>query len=893
MRLRVAALAASLAVTAGGSTPLFRVSAQDTPGDGIPPFLLRLERVVQQGDRAAYDALLTESADRDRAGEFIDAELIPGMTRAVIQERDRGPLAGTVPGGGYSLVVDAFEEYGDRARVSTWWLDVQRNRDPAGADAEWLIADQGRLSSVEDLYRISLNPAKQFTAHNLEFRDEDLTLTLTEGSVFVSDIDRGTTALVMIGRGDMSFRPTPLTEKSQVKIFSGAEALATRFDAAYIRIWPDDFDRLISSEQLVSRPVDQSDFRAADRIFREDSAKSYTLELGDLSRDTWSLVPRPRDIVAEIHTRRFATLTYSRSPSAHDDISLYDRNGHKTIALYSSALNEQLAVLPGSEADDANLKVWHYDIDVSATPDRRWLEGRARLSIRVGAAPINSLTLRLAEPLVVRSIVSDEYGRLFNMRVKGQDSVVVSLPTTLAQGAELTLAVTYAGRLELDAPDVESIAAGQRGVRPPPDLPMIGVLERPEPNFVYSSQSNWYPRPSADHYATAKLRITVPADLACVASGERDAESPVLVTADDSSRRKVYVFNAEQPLRYLAFVVSRFADAGTSTTERLKVSVEANPGHGKHGRDVANRAVDIARFYQSLLDDAPYPSFTVALVESDRPGGHSPGYFALLNQPRSPLPSFPRRYDPASFANYPDFFLAHELAHQWWGQAVGWRTYHEQWLSEGFSQYFAAMYAQQRGPDDPGSNTVFRDMMRQMRKWAIDKADQGPISLGYRLGHIQSDSRITRALVYDKGALVLHMLRGLVGDDAFFRGLRLFYRTWRFRSAGTVDFQAAMERESGRSLSRFFEQWIDGSTLPRLNFSYRVDGGSVVLHLDQVGELFDVPVTVTLQYTDRAAADVLVPVTDRSVDLRVPLAGTLRAADISKDDLSLASIVKN
>jgi hypothetical protein len=896
---RVAALAASLAVTATGSGP---VSAQDIPGDGIRPFVLRLERVVRQGDGAAYHAMLAESADRGRAAGFVDSELIPGMTRVVIQERDRGPLAGTMPGDGYTIVVDAFEEYGDRARVSTWWLQLKRNRDAAGTDGEWLIADQGRLSSVEDLYRLSLDPTKQFTAHNLEFRDEDLTLTLTEGSVFVSHSDQGTTAVVLLGRGDMSFRPTPLTERSQVKIFSGAEALETRFDAAYLRINPFDFDRLISTRQLVSRPVDPGDFRAADRIFREDSTKSYSLEFGDLSRDTWSLVPRPGDLVAEIHTRRFDTLRYSRSSSAREDISLVDRNGRKTIALYSSSLHGRLDAPPVGEEDAADFTVWHYDIDVSSFPERRWIEGRARLSIRVGGNPISNLTLRLAESLVVRSVVSDEFGRLFSMRVKDQHNVVVSLPATLSRGAELALTVTYSGRLDPQPADAESAGAGQGGG---PPLDGGDPLEQPEPSFVYSNQSNWYPRPAANHFATARLRITVPANLSCVASGEPDAASPSPGTANDSSRRKTYVFNAEQPVRYLAFVVSRFVTARNIATEHLNVSVEANPRQARRAREVAERAVDIARFYRSLLDDSPYPRFTVALVENDLPGGHSPAYFAVVNTPAARFAAFGRRNDPASFDNYPDFFLAHELAHQWWGQAVGWRTYHEQWLSEGFAQYFAAMYAQQRAPGgsggagnpgnpgNPGNNDVFRGVMRQMRKWAIDQTDQGPISLGYRLGHIQGDSRVMRALVYDKGALVLHMLRGLVGDDAFFRGLRSFYRTSRFRSPGTLDFQVAMEAEARRPLDRFFERWIYGSTLPRLSFSYRVEGGHVVLHIDQVGELFDVPVMVTLQYADRTSADVLVPVTDRSVDLRVPLTGTLRTADISKDDLSLASFVRD
>jgi Peptidase family M1 domain len=898
MRLQAAALVVSLAVTGGPSDPRWYavssgVSRQDTPGDSVQLFLVRLERIVQRGDAAAYVALLDESADRDRADRFVDGELIPGMTRAVLQERDRGPLPGTLSGDGFTVVVDAFEEFGDRARVSTWWLDLTRDRN-AAAGAEWLIADQGRLSSVEDLYRLSLNPAAQFTAHNLEFRDEDLKLTLPTGSVFVADTDQGTTALVLLGRGDMSFHPAPQTEKSQVRIFSNMDGIETRFDAAYLRINPGDFDRLISSRQLVSRPVDPSDFRAADRVFREDFPKSFSLDIGDLSRDAWSLLPRPGDLVAEIHTRKFDTLSYSRSSSAREDISLFNRDRRKTIAQYSSSLNERQDVPRGDEDDDTDFDVWHYDIDVSATPDRRWIDGSARLSIRVGAKPISSLTLRLAESLVVQSVVSEEYGRMFNMRVKDQNSVVVSLPATLPPGAELTLAVTYAGRLEPQTLDVETMAAGQIGATPQSDA--ADSLGRPEPSFVYSNQSNWYPRPSANHHATARLRITVPANLACVASGERDPESPAFVIAKDSSRQKVYVFNAVQPLRYLAFVVSRLDTARSIATDSLKVSVEANPGHAKRGRDLADRTVEIARFYQSLLEDVPYPTFTIALVEGDLPGGHSPGYFAVLNEPPSSLPPFASRNDPASFDNYPDFFLAHELAHQWWGQAVGWRNYHEQWLSEGFAQYFAAMYAGQRVPGGPGSlanSAAFRSVMRHMRKWAIDESDQGPISLGYRLGHIQGDSRIMRALVYDKGAIVLHMLRGLVGDDAFFRGLQRFYRASRFRSARTVDFRVAMEEEAGRPLGRFFDRWIYGSALPRLNFSYRVDGPDVVLHVEQVGDAYDLPITVTLQYADRTSADVLIPVTEPSVDVRVPLTGSLRTVDISKDDFSLASITKN
>ncbi|PYR39806.1 MAG: hypothetical protein DMF93_12835 [Acidobacteria bacterium] len=336
-------------------------------------------------------------------------------------------------------------------------------------------------------------------------------------------------------------------------------------------------------------------------------------------------------------------------------------------------------------------------------------------------------------------------------------------------------------------------------------------------------------------------------------------------------------FRRSSAVRYLAFILSRFVRIDPTnvavSSGTLRLDVQANPRQVRRGRDLGERANDIIRFYDSLIGDCPYPNFTLALVENDLPGGHSPAYFAALNQqlPTSPLVW---RNDPAAFNGFPDFFIAHELAHQWWGQAVGWRNYHEQWISEGFAQYFAALYAQRQKGDE-----VFASVLRQMRKWAIDQSDQGPVYLGYRLGHIRGESRVFRALVYNKGATVLHMLRR-------------FYWTSRFHKAGTDDFRQAMEQESGRPLRRFFDRWIYDSTLPKLKVGYRLDGSDVVLRVDQIGDLFDLPVTITLQYADRKPVDVVVRVSEQTVEQRVPLAGVLRGIEVSKDDGTLAEIVK-
>jgi hypothetical protein len=893
-----AAIALLALMCVGGVSPSSPATPHAQEDEGVRLLLARVEQIVQAGDTAGYVALLSQTADRARASEFVGSELMPGANRSVLQERDRTPLPGTLPGNGYRLMVDVIAEFGSRARVATWRLDVKRTGQ-AGTDREWTIADQERLSSVENIYKVGLNAAKQYAAHDLKVSSEDLDLTLLDGSLFVADIDLGVTGVVLLGRGTLNFHPAPATERGQVKIFCGNDALDTRFDAAFLRMNPADFDAVIGAAALQAVPVDPRELRRAQDVFRVEAAKSFVIDLGDLSREAWTLLPGQGDFLAEMRTRRFDTLTYAKSGAEAEDITLFDRKHHKNIALYPSKAKQARRGAFYNEDELVDYDVLDYDLDVAATPDRQWIDGRARIHLKVRAYVLGTLTFRLADPLVVQSIISYEYGRLFGIRVKNQNTLVVNLPTALGRDSELSVTITYAGRLEPQTPDRETIALFEGGQRSSTadDVPM---LIAPEPSFLYSSRSYWYPQAPVSDYATARMRISVPPNIDCVASGELEPGFPTLITGKETAQnRKLFVFTAAKPLRYLAFILSRFSRVETVTIgfpgepalagavyRSLNLSVEANPRQVQRGRELSGRAADIAMFYESILGDSPYSSFTVAVIESDLPGGHSPGYFAALNQ-QLPSSQLVWRNDPAAFSGYPDFFIAHEIAHQWWGQAVGWRNYHEQWLSEGFAQYFAAMYAQHQKGDD-----LFASVLRQFRKWGIDATDQGPIYLGYRLGHIRGESRVFRALVYNKGAAVLHMLRRLVGDEPFFRGLRRFYREQRFRKAGTEDFRAAMEKETGRPLERFFQQWIYGSAIPKIKLSYRVDGSDVVLHVDQIGDVFDVPVTVTLQYADRKPVDVVVAVTDRSAEQRVPLAGVLRGIEMSKDDGTLAEVVR-
>jgi hypothetical protein len=539
---------------------------------------------------------------------------------------------------------------------------------------------------------------------------------------------------------------------------------------------------------------------------------------------------------------------------------------------------------------------------------------------------------------------------LLFLRVRNQNTILVNLPGPVARDYEMTLNITYSGRIlkqtiqdeTIDlipgtasrdpGADVSSVARSaeeeQRGAQPD-DSPVVP----PEPKWLFSNRNYWYPQNQVSDYATARIRMTVPADYAVVASGMNEAGSPTSAppgTVEGSGRtvpRMTYGFVAPQPLRYLGFVVSRMSPVDSSTVavdikpsaaatappdmrgtatlaqqiSRLNaaaaippigarntvgLNIVANRRQEGRAREAMSTGADVLRLYGKLTGDIPYAGITLALVEDELPGGHAPGYFAMINNP-PPVTQISWRNDPAAFQNFPEFFLAHELAHEWFGQAVGWKNYHEQWLSEGFAQYFAALFAKEKRGE-----AAFRDVLRQFRKWALEDSDQGPVYLGYRLGHIKNEPRVFRAVIYNKGAGVLHMLRRLVGDEAFFSGLKAFYAENRYKKAGTDDLRRAMEAASKRDLNRFFDRWIYDSGIPKIRYSTSVEGQELVIRFEQSGDIYDVPVTVAVTYGDNKTAEFVVISDDASTEARLPLTGTVKSVEPNPDGAALAVFEK-
>ncbi|MCU0241464.1 MAG: hypothetical protein MUF51_03470, partial [Vicinamibacteria bacterium] len=323
--------------------------------------------------------------------------------------------------------------------------------------------------------------------------------------------------------------------------------------------------------------------------------------------------------------------------------------------------------------------------------------------------------------------------------------------------------------------------------------------------------------------------------------GGRPISSRVIV------RSSVQEYELDLPGKYFSVAVGRFTQVPSLTSAGVKLNAFGPSFARKETRRYLEAAGRILEFFTERFGPCPYNEINLALVDGLTPGGHSPPGMVLVSE-RSRRLKRNLRDDPADFTAYAYFVLAHELAHQWWGQGVAPSNYHERWLSEGMAQYSAALWT-----EETQGAEARRGVLASMRYWVWRMNDHGPISLGYRLGHIQRNSQIFRAIVYNKGGYVLHMLRQIVGDEAFFAALKELQRAHRFEKIGTGDLRAALEKASGYDLSAYFDVWIYQTALPLITVRREVhrEGHRYRVDFDFATENFPGPLPLRIDITHR------------------------------------------
>jgi hypothetical protein len=336
-------------------------------------------------------------------------------------------------------------------------------------------------------------------------------------------------------------------------------------------------------------------------------------------------------------------------------------------------------------------------------------------------------------------------------------------------------------------------------------------------DFYIDSQTRWFPVFEPHEPVQFDMFFKRPWQLQLISVGEKIADS---ISGGEGYSRWVTTF----PIPYASFNYGVFdtltiEEPGIPIVRVYRGKTHTGDLLGSHmkervGLDVAGSL----QFFTSVYGPIDYPEIRVTEIPYPR-GQGMPG---LLYLGWGTFQDEHRVWDAQ--------FRAHEVAHQWWGNLVLWDNYHDQWMSEAFSEFSGAWYVQHKLGDkeyfqilDEWRKDVTQKGKTKRGGWS-DGTEAGPIWLGHRLA--SSKSQDYDALVYSKGAYVIHMLRCMMrdweggSDDAFSDMMKDFVNSFRYKAANTDDFREVVERHIGEPMDWFFDQWVFDVNVPEFDFDW-------------------------------------------------------------------------
>ncbi|MGA2986020.1 MAG: M1 family aminopeptidase [Terriglobia bacterium] len=447
-------------------------------------------------------------------------------------------------------------------------------------------------------------------------------------------------------------------------------------------------------------------------------------------------------------------------------------------------------------------EVKNYVINAELLPSQHLLSAKARVDI-VPNTDITALAFELHSNLRVEKVV-DTMGQEVSFKQDGQ-TLNLSLINPLAAGKPASITVSYGGMLNsADGSPVEGIKVAYIG---------------PEGSYLLYA-GRWFPvSTNSLNRFSATMNITVPSDEAVIASGKvaAPAREPGKVT---------YTYEFENS-SFPGTVIAGNYVVQPATAIGADIAIYLKPGHEGLAAPYGDTAAKILAFYSDVF--GPLPNGHLALVEigDDTVGGYTaPGVVAIASRALT---------NPVNYR-----LLAHEISHLWWRCLVSPATPNDAFLDEGLAEYSKALYVQQAAGD-----AAFEDLMRDTAVGALTHEDVTPIA---QAGQLHEFTPEYQSIVFDKGAMVFHMLRWVIGDEAFHKTLRAMAEQYAWKSISTDQFQSLAEKVSKQELTFFFAQWVNSTGVPQFKRSWAVyrlpKGYQVVGKMQQDLDIFRMPVEV-------------------------------------------------
>lgn len=701
-------------------------------------------------------------------------------------------------------------------------------------------------------------------AENVAWKRDAGTFTFKSGKLtFAAPVAGRVLAAVFTGQGIFELDPPTGTDKRQIARFTKQPKLEDGFREAVFLFTDESFDEL---QKLVMVRAGGAEPGAAKIL--ESAQKNYQQHFNDW----WENHARGYFPIHNIAARMLADLTDPASKgffladisSEHYDRLFYHISWNRDGLLSPGLNNEEEVVLehhkggqysewwsgfhlgaeyartphPEHRVLVAHCRKENIDAEVSKS---NHLSATAEMEFEVPGGTLRVLALNLEGVLRIDSVADGAGGKLSfiqeDRKLDSDPSVV--LPQPAAAGQTYSIKISYREDSTYESRIVKQQGSG---------LYFVGARE------------SWFPSFGAfDDRTLFSLYFRSPKRFKFVATGRN-------LRMEKTTDSVESFWESEIPYSAVGFNYGDFVEksqedktltvtayAGREVPDELKALGHAidtaelaqGPGHGnleaQYGiarggfNTAANAQYAAAQSFQAFKLFEYYfgalPFKTISVTEQPQGffGQSWPTliYLPYLSLLDSTTRNSLRLSDTAEEREFFNLVAIHEMSHQWWGHMVGWKTYHDEWLSEGFAEFSAALYLKQF---EPKKLRGFWDLRRR-HLLQTDRAGHRPVDVGPLWLNGQTSAylerEVRRILVYEKGAYVLEMLRMLMEDPSaknsdarFIAMMREFVSTYTAKNASTADFQRVVEKHAQQPMDWFFNEWVYGTEVPHYEFSY-------------------------------------------------------------------------
>ncbi len=662
--------------------------------------------------------------------------------------------------------------------------------------------------SPEDVHRV----------RNVSIDREDLHIVLTDGVIgLIRPVKGHVTGAFFEGEGHILLRPPDRAERASLALFTKAGVLDDAFGVAYFRFFD---DKLVEELSAGFRPAEDAQ-QFLDRWSRPLAALARADSLQLLQGLTGSRDSRSEYIHARLVGTSNGTFDVVLNGRLPEQIIVAQATSANNTVYYDTwtSFPQRSAREAGAKANiAAEFEVSDYKIKTRLSPPNE-VSSEAELTLAPSVSGQRTVIFELSRHLKVSEVRVNGQAAEFiqneaidgsELARRGNDLTAVVLPASSQKDVPLRLTFRYSGGVMFDAGG-ELLYVGDRGT--------------------------WYPSPSPA-FANYDLTFDYPTGWTVVATGKQ-----VSKTAENG--RWVSRFVSEKPITHAGFNLGKFETAESSaggvaihayaarnieeglSRQESKAGLRVDPA--KQVQRIADQAASSVNFLARELDPFPYSHLEVsqlpALLSQSWPSLIYLSSAAYLD-PRE------RRalgvQDPFLEMLLGKLMLAHETAHQWWGDAVNAESYRDEWMIEALANYSAILMMEQ---DDPVQAQLALDhykkiLLRQTPSGILGSA--GSVTLGRRLVSSKFPDSYD-PVVYGRGTWLIHMLRTMLREAGGGKSDALFFAALKGLLAGstnhkisTRDLQRAFEQvmprsldyEGQKSLDWFFDSWVNGADIP-------------------------------------------------------------------------------